>query len=72
MSKLRKLGDPLEKLNRGVDFEIFRSLLEEKLTIEPKGVGGRQPYDYVLMFKVMNCFEKWRITDSVIFFRENA
>ena len=53
MSKLSQLGDPLEKLNSGIDFEIFRSLLEEKQTIEPKGIGGRPPYDYVLMFKVM-------------------
>ena len=29
MSKLSKLGDPLEKLNSGIDFEIFRSLLEK-------------------------------------------
>ena len=53
MSKLSRLGDPLEKLNEGIDFEIFRSLLEEKLSIEPKGVGGRRSYSYVLMFKIM-------------------
>ena len=28
LSKLSKLGDPLECLNEGVDFETFRSLLE--------------------------------------------
>jgi len=53
MSKLNQSGDPLEKLNNGIDFDIFRSLFEEKLTIEPKGVGGHSSYDYILMFKIM-------------------
>jgi hypothetical protein len=36
LSKLSKLGDPLEKLNKGIDFEIFRDLLEERLHVEAK------------------------------------
>ena len=32
LSKLSKLGDPLEKLNKGVDFEMFRLLLEDGLS----------------------------------------
>ena len=31
LSTLSQLGDPLEKLNNRVDFEMFRSLLESKL-----------------------------------------
>ena len=27
LSKLSQLGDPLQRLNGGIDFEIFRSLL---------------------------------------------
>ena len=53
MSKISQLGDPLEKLKNGIDFEIFCSLLEEKLAKEPKGEGGRPPCGYVLMFKIM-------------------
>ena len=30
LNKLSKLGDPLEKLNLGIDFEMFRYFLEEK------------------------------------------
>ena len=48
LSKLTQLGDPLALLNAGIDFEIFRTALTEKLTIEPKGKGGRRPNDYVL------------------------
>ena len=36
ISKLSKLGDPLERLNRGVDFELFRELLETRMSKLPK------------------------------------
>lgn len=32
LTKLSKLGDPLEKLNGGIDFDIFRDLMDEKFT----------------------------------------
>lgn len=51
--KLTRLGDPLERLRQGIDFELFRPLLIEKLHFLPKGEGGRKPYDYVLMFKIL-------------------
>ena len=53
LSKISQLGDPLERLNKGVYFEMFRSLLEDKLSKEPVGKGGRPPCDYVLMFKIL-------------------
>ena len=71
MSKLSQLGDPLEKLNNGIDFDIFRSLLEEKLTIEPKGVGGRPPYDYVLMFKIMILQRYYNLSDEQVEYQIN-
>jgi len=43
LSKLSELGDPLERLNIGVDFELFRVLLEERFSKSPKGKGGRPP-----------------------------
>lgn len=53
LEKLTKLGDPLVRLNQGIDFEIFRPFLLDSLIILPKGDGGRRPYDYVLMFKIL-------------------
>ena len=53
LSKLSQLGDPLERLKAGIDFEIFRPLLEKSLYKQPKGKGGRPPYDYVTMFKIL-------------------
>jgi len=64
LSKLSELGDPLERLNKGVDFEFFRELLETNLTKESKGKGGRPPYDYVLMFKILILQRYYNLSDD--------
>ncbi len=64
LEKLTKLGDPLERLNIGVDFEIFRELLQNSLTKLAKGKGGRPPYDYVLMFKVLILQRYYNLSDD--------
>jgi len=51
---LSLMGNPLERLSRRVDFEMFRPILEEALlTKEVKSAAGRKPIDVVLMFKVL-------------------
>src|SRR4249919_695385 len=64
LTKLSELGDPLERLSAGVDFEIFREVLTEKLHLQPKGKGGRKPYDYVLMFKILILQRYYNISDD--------
>jgi len=71
LSKLSQLGDPLEKLNAGVDFELFRTLLEEKLSIIPKGAGGRPAYDYVLMFKILILQCYYNLSDEQVEYQIN-
>src|SRR5690606_25223067 len=71
LSKLSQLGDPLVKLNKHVDFEVFRSLLEEKLTRVPKGKGGRPPYDYVLLFKILILQRYYNLSDDQIEYQIN-
>jgi hypothetical protein len=39
--KLKKLGDPLEKLNEAIHWRIFRNLLEKAMAKSAKGPGGR-------------------------------
>ena len=53
LAKLSELGDSLVKLNRVINWEMFRPLLEKATHKEKKGVGGRPPFDCVLMFKVL-------------------
>ena len=43
LTKLSELGNPLEMLNTGIDFEIFRELLESRLSKLAKAHGGRPP-----------------------------
>ena len=71
LSKLSKLGDPLEVLNKGIDFEMFRPLLEERLSKEPQGKGGRPPYGYVMMFKIMILQRFYNISDDQVEFQVN-
>jgi len=71
LSKLSHLGDPLEKLDKGVDFEIFRELLEDRLSNEPQGKGGRPPYDYVMMFKIMILQRYYNLSDDQVEYQIN-
>jgi IS5 family transposase len=64
LSKLTQLGDPLMRLSQGIDFEMFRAVLMEKLHVEPKGVGGRRPYDYVLLFKIIILQRYYNLSDD--------
>jgi transposase, IS5 family len=51
--RLSKAGDPLEKLNGVVPWEIFREPLVKALKRSDGARGGRPPCDPVLMFKVL-------------------
>lgn len=53
-SALSDLGNPLSALERLIDFEMFRPLLEESLLKKDrKNNAGRKAIDPVLMFKVL-------------------
>ena len=53
LKKLSELGDPLEKLNEFINWEDFRGILVKGLKKEAQGPGGRPPFDYVMMFKIL-------------------
>jgi transposase len=71
LSKLSQMGDPLERLNEGIDFERFRELLEHKLSKVAKGKGGRPPYDYVLMFKILILQRYYNLSDEQVEYQIN-
>ena len=58
------MGDPLEKVAVSVDFEIFRPLLNEVYQKEAATPGGRPPWDYVLMFKILLLQQWYNIADD--------
>ena len=71
LRKLSKLGDQLEKLNRVINWEIFESILNRVFVKEQKGTGGRPPYSYVLMFKIMIIQRLFNISDDQAEFQIN-
>jgi len=64
LKELSELGDPLEKLNSVIDWERFRPVLTRILKKEAQGPGGRPPYDYVMMFKILILQRIYHISDA--------
>jgi len=54
-----------------INWEMFRSTLEKAMRKEPKGAGGRPPYDYVLMFKVLILQRLYNVSDEQMEFQIN-
>ena len=64
LQELSELGDPLEKLNKYIHWEGLRELLTKTLQKEPKGLGGRPPFDYVMMFKILVLQKLYNMADD--------
>jgi IS5 family transposase len=64
LETLSRLGDSLEKLNKFIEWEDFRGILTRTLTVEAKGPGGRPPFDYVMMFKILILQKMYNISDD--------
>src|SRR5574344_157454 len=64
--RLSKLGNPLEKLSKVVDFEMFRDDLEDILLNKDKDYrkGGARPYDVVMMFKLLIIQQYYNLSDD--------
>ena len=52
-ASLSEAGDPLERLNAVIDWELFRPLLARVDEKVRKSAAGRKPLDRVLMFKLL-------------------
>ena len=63
---LEKLGDPLPRLQRHIDWEAFRPLLNRVYEKKRKSNAGRKPYDVVLMFKVLVLQHLYNLSDEQI------
>jgi IS5 family transposase len=64
LAELSKMGDPLEKLNRNMDWESLREILTKPFKKEAKGPGGRPPFDYVMMFKILILQKLYNMADD--------
>ena len=64
MRKLSKLGDQLEKLDRVVEWHLFEGIVDSMFVKQNKGVGGRPPYSYMLLFKTLVLQRLFNISDD--------
>lgn len=69
LERISKLGDPLEKLEATINWELFRYTLDKHLVTEPKGPGGRPPFDYIMMFKILILQEYFGLSDEQMEFQ---
>ena len=69
LSELEEHGDPLLRLNELIPWERFRPLLKKLFHKQPKSPGGRPPYDYVMMFKILILQRLYNLSDSQMQFQ---
>ena len=64
MDDIKKHQPPLQKLNKVIDWEIFRPILESELLNKSKVKGGRPPFDKLQMFKIIILQRYFNISDE--------
>jgi IS5 family transposase len=67
--KLTRQGDPLVLLNKMIDWEMFRPIITPIFEKEERGIGGRPPFDYVMMFKVVILQKYYNLSDDQVEFQ---
>lgn len=63
---LTQRGDPLAKINQLIDWEMFRAPIEAALRNKDKGPGGRPPYDFILLFKILFLEALYDLSDDQV------
>jgi len=61
---LSRFGDPLENLHKMVPWTTFRKPLKKALNRKKNGLGGRPPYDDILIFKVLVLQALYNLSDD--------
>lgn len=62
-------GDPLERLNAAIDWELFRPVLAKLDAKARKSNAGRKPIDRVLMFKLLILQRIYNLADERLQFQ---
>ena len=65
LEKLSKQGDPLERLNKVIEWGYFRDTVE-KIYKKKIVVSGPKPYDPLLMFKILILQRYYNLSDTQI------
>jgi transposase len=71
LSKISKLGDPLEKLNSGVNFELFRRILEDRLVKIIKRIRRASAIRLCTDFKILILQRYYNLSDDQVEYQIN-
>jgi IS5 family transposase len=64
LEEINKKQTPLQKLNKVIDWELFRAPIEQALNTKPKAPGGRPPFDKLMMFKILILQRYYNLSDE--------
>ena len=64
LTELSEMGDPLEIINRVINWKSFRTVINKAFRKERKSNAGRPPYEYVLMFKILVLQTMYGLSDE--------
>jgi IS5 family transposase len=66
LEKLSQQGDPLERLNKAIEWKYFREIAEKTLNTGKMTNSGPKPYDPLLMFKILVLQRYYNLSDGQI------
>jgi hypothetical protein len=66
LEKISKQGDPLEKLNAVINWEVFVPVLEKLENKDKKSNAGAKPYSPLLMFRISILQRYYNLCDNQI------
>ena len=66
LEKISKQGDPLEKLNAVINWEVFLPVLQKLENKDKKSNAGAKPYSPLLMFKILILQRYYNLSDNQI------
>jgi len=68
LGRLTRLGDPLEKINELIEWEMFREQIEVAIRKDISN-GGRPRYDVILMYKITMLQQWYGLSDAGVEFQ---
>ena len=66
LTELSKMGDPLEKLDKAINWKVFKPVINKAFRKERKSNAGRPPFDYLMMFKVLVLQHLYNLSDEQV------
>jgi len=65
-SKRDRIGDPLQVLDRHIDFAAIAAAIDAKLTLGDRGRGGRPPYRTETMVRLLVLQQLYNLSDDAL------